>query len=140
MSQYTFRFMINQADEGVVYAQGESENPAAPGNLACWSSPSFKLGDSDAIADLAEDGGHWVGTVQFLAKDVVNMIATYFPVKGAPDNIQLTGPILFEHGESSIAIVGGGGKFAGARGEARCVIGMSDLNVPLYRYTLQFSA
>jgi hypothetical protein len=140
MSEYTFRYLISQADDGVVFSAPEGTDPSKPGNLACWSSPSFRLSDSDALADLAEDGGHWVGTVQFLAKDVVNMIATYFPVKGQPDNIQLAGPILFGQQESAIAIVGGGGKFAGARGEARCVVAMSDQKTPLYRYQLRFDA
>jgi hypothetical protein len=140
MSEYTFRFLINQADDGVVFAAPEGTDPMKPGNLACWSSPSFKLTDSDALADLAEDGGQWVGTVQFLAKDVVNMVATYFPVKGSVDNLQLAGPIMFDQPESAIAIVGGGGKFAGARGQARCVVGMSDAGAPLYRYHLNFNA
>ena len=93
-----------------------------------------------ALADLVEDSGRWVGTVHFLAKDVVTMTATYFPVRGEPDNIQLTGPILFGEAESCIAVVGGGGKFTGARGQARCVVGMSDQGSPLYRYQLTFNA
>jgi hypothetical protein len=42
--------------------------------------------------------------------------------------------------ESAIAVVGGGGKYAGARGQARCVVAMSDENAPLYRYHVSIEA
>jgi hypothetical protein len=42
--------------------------------------------------------------------------------------------------ESAVAVVGGGGKFTGARGQARCVVSMSDRDTPIYRYELTFEA
>lgn len=139
MSEYTFRFLASQAAEGIIFTPPNSDNPVAPGNRASWSSASFKLTDSVALSDLVEDGGHWVGTVHMLPDHVVNMTATYFPVRGQVDNIQFAGPIMVSHEESAIAIVGGGGKFSGARGHARCVVAMSDKGTPLYRYELTFS-
>jgi hypothetical protein len=140
MSEYKFRFIANQADSGIVFTSAkDSSNPIAPGNLAGWSSPSFKLTDSTILAELEEDGGHWVGSVHMLPEGVVNMSASYFPLKGAPDNIQFAGPIMMAQSESAIAIVGGGGKFAGAKGQARCVVAMSDKETPIYRYELSFT-
>jgi hypothetical protein len=139
MSEYTFRFLVSQAADGVVFTAADSPNPLAPGNLAGWSSASFRLTDSNSLSDLEPDTGHWIGTVQLLPDAVINMIATYFPVKGSLDNVQLVGPIMMGQDESAIAIVGGGGKFAGARGQARCVATMSDKQTPLYRYELKFT-
>ena len=140
MSKYTFRFLVSQAARGVVYSAAKGANPVEPGNYAGWSSPSFKLTDSNALGDLVEDGGNWVGTVHMLPDNVYNMTATYFPEAGSIDNIQIAGPIMMGNSESAIAIVGGGGKFAGARGQARCVAAMSDQNTPIYRYVFEFNA
>ena len=140
MSNITFRFIANQADKGIIFTPAaDSSNPMAPGNFAGWSSPSCRLTDSHALADLEEDGGHWVGTVQMLPDGVVNMTATYFPVRGAADNIQLAGPLMMGQSESAIAVVGGGGKYARAQGQARCVFAMSDKDTPIYRYEVSFS-
>lgn len=137
MSEYNFQFLVNQADNGVIFTPAKvSSNPFAPGNYAGWSSPSYKMSDSDVLADIEQDGGHWIGTVHMLPDNIVNMTATYFPVKGSPDNIQFAGPIMAGQSESAIAIVGGGGKYAGATGQARCVLAMSDKDTPLYRYHL----
>jgi len=140
MSEYTFRFLASQAAPTIVFTAADEANPMAPGNRAGWSSPSFKLSESNALASLVEDGGHWLGTVHMLPDHIFSMSATYFPVKGAVDNIQLSGPIMSRQPESAIAIVGGGGKFAGARGQARCVVAMSDKDTPIYRYELTFNA
>jgi len=139
MSKFTLRFLVSQAAPQIVFTTAaDSTNPMAPGNMAGWSSPSFKLTDDNALDTLVEDGGQWVGTVHMLPDRVFNMTATYFPVKGSVDNIQFAGPIMSGHSESAIAIVGGGGKFAAARGQARCVVAMSDQETPIYRYVLEF--
>jgi hypothetical protein len=140
MSDYNLRFLASQAAPGIIFTAADSPNPLAPGNFAGWSHGSFRLGTTDKLDELVEDGGHWVGTVHVLAEDVINMTASYFPVKGSPDNIQLAGPIMMSQGESRIAIVGGGGQFAGARGEATLTVAMSDHGTPLYRYELAFNA
>jgi len=140
MSEYTFRFLVNQADSGVIFTSAKvSSNPFAPGNQASWSSPSFKLSDATALQELEKDGGHWVGTVHMLPDNIFNMNATYFPIRGEADNIQFAGPIVASQSESAIAIVGGGGKYVGARGQARCVVAMSDKETPLYRYEVSFT-
>lgn len=139
MSEHKIRFIANQAAPGLVFTPAADPDPMAAGNFAGWSSESFKPTDSDRVASLEADGGQWVGTVHMLGDNVVNMTATYFPVKGEPDNIQLAGPLMMARPESAIAIVGGGGRFAGARGVARCAIAMSDVNAPLYRYELQLT-
>ena len=138
MTEYNFQFIASQADEGIIFTPADAPNPVAPGNRAGWSSPSFKLMDSTRLQDLDADGGHWVGTVSMLPDNIVNMTSSYFPTRGDMDNVQLVGPIMGGQSESAIAIVGGGGKFAGARGEARCVTVMSDKQTPLYRYSLTF--
>jgi hypothetical protein len=141
MSDYKLQFMADQADAGITFTPAKSaENPFAPGNFASWSSPSLRLTDATKRADLEADGGHWVGTVHMLPGGVFNMTATYFPVKGKPDNVQLVGPIMSDLSESAIAIVGGGGIYTGARGQARCVVAMSDNETPIYRYHLTFEA
>ncbi len=140
MSQYTLRFLASQAAPGIVFTPAVDPNPMTPGNFAGWSSDSFRSTDEVSLERLEADGGHWVGTVHLLPDGVINMVASYFPVKGSADNIQLSGPIMSQAGESAIAIVGGGGKFAGARGEARCSLRMSDQDTPLYAYELSFEA
>jgi hypothetical protein len=140
MSNITFRFIANQADKGIVFTPAaDSSNPMAPGNFAGWSSPSCRLTDSNVLAELAEDGGQWIGSVHMLPEGVVNMTATYFPVRGAVDNIQLAGALMTGQSESAVAVVGGGGKYAGAKGQARCVVAMSDKDTPIYRYEVSFS-
>jgi hypothetical protein len=136
MSEYTFRFIASQAADGVVFTAAADPNPMSPGNLAGWSSASFALTDSNRLSDLEPDGGHWVGAVHMLPDSIVNMTATYFPIKGKVDNIQLAGPIMTTQPESAIAVVGGGGKFASARGQARCTLALSDQGTPVYRYEL----
>ena len=138
MSEYTFRFIANQAAPGIVFTPAVAEELVAPGNLAGWSSASFRLTDANELEALEEDGGHWVGAVHMLSDGIFNMTASYFPTRGSADNIQLVGPIMSGQPESAIAIVGGGGQFAGARGQARCVMAMSDQNTPLYRDELKF--
>ena len=138
MSHHTLQFTINQAAPGVVFSPTNTPEPVAAGNRAGWSSESYELSDSNRVADLEPDGGHWVGTVNMLPDDIFNISATYFPSKGSIDNIQIVGPIVARHSESALAIVGGGGKYAGARGQARCVVAFSDAGAPLYRYSLEF--
>lgn len=140
MTAHRLQFIASQAADGVVFTLTDPDNPMAPGNRAGWSSESFALTDSNRLADLQSDGGHWVGTVHMLPDDVVNMTATYFPTRGESDNVQLVGPLMLGQAESAVAIVGGGGKFAGARGQARVVLVMSDQGTPLYRYDLDFQA
>jgi len=138
MSEYTFQFVASQAAEGHVFTPANADNPMTPGNRAGWATQSFKLTDSDRLEDLESDGGQWVGTVHMLPNNAVSMTSTYFPTAGEVDNVQLAGPIMMGQPESAIAVVGGGGKFAGARGQARCVIVMSDKQTPMYRYDLTF--
>jgi hypothetical protein len=141
MSEYKLQFMADQADTGITFTPAKSnENPFAPGNFASWSSPSLRMSDTTKRAELQEDGGHWIGTVHMLPDGVFNMSATYFPVKGQPDNVQFAGPIVSNLPESAIAVVGGGGIYAGARGQARCVVAMSDHDTPIYRYHVTFEA
>jgi hypothetical protein len=140
MTDYNLRFLASQAAPGIVFTAADKPNPLAPGNFAGWSSDSFQLGESNALTDLAEDGGQWVGTVHVVAEDVINMTATYFPVRGSEDNVQLAGPIMLRQGSSAIAIVGGAGRFSGARGTASLTVAMSDKDTPIYRYELNFSA
>jgi hypothetical protein len=52
----------------------------------------------------------------------------------AGDSIQFAGPILKTEQVSQVAIVGGTGKFAGCRGEARTTVSMSDNDTPLFEY------
>jgi hypothetical protein len=139
MTTHNFRFIASQAAEGTVFTPAVDPNPMTPGNLAGWSSVSFKLTDGNRLDALEEDGGHWAGTVHMLPDNILSLHGTYFPVKGSKDNIQLAGQLMLREPESAIAIVGGGGKFAGARGEARCTLGMSDKETPLYRYELEFT-
>jgi hypothetical protein len=138
MSTYTFRFQISQADDGVIFTPARDPNPLTPGNLAGWSSPAFELNDSNDLADLEPDGGHWVGAVHMLPDNLVNMTATYFPVKGAKDSVQVTG-VLSMASECWLAVTGGTGKFAGARGQAKCVPALSDKHTPIYRYELDLT-
>jgi hypothetical protein len=139
MKQHTFNFIANQAAPGIVFTPAVAPEPMTPGNFAGWSSASFAPNESNLVEALEPDGGHWVGTVHMLGDGVVNMSATYFPVKGEPDNVQLAGPLMTAAPESAVAIVGGGGRFAGARGEARVRIAFSDVGAPLYRYEMQLT-
>jgi hypothetical protein len=130
--------LASQAAPGIVFSSADAPNPLAPGNFAGWNSASFEMTDSNVLSELKEDGGEWVGTVHIISDAVINMTATFFPVEGEADNIQFAGPLMTKHSESKIAIVGGAGKYAGAWGQARCVVAMSDQNTPIYRYELRF--
>ena len=67
------------------------------------------------------------------------MMATWFPVAGGKDSIQFAGPLLKDQAFSYVAVVGGTGKYAGARGEAKSSGAMSDSNTPIFIYEISIS-
>ena len=84
---------------------------------------------------LERDGGHWRGQVIILPDGALNMMATWYPVADGHDSVQFAGPII--KGQTCyVSIVGGTGRYAGARGEAKATATMSDKDTPLYIYEI----
>ena len=137
MAKQNLSFAVSQIEDKITFA-GDPGNFKA-GNAVWWSMPSFKNNGEHKLGAMEKDGGHWRGQVNILPDGAFNMVATWFPVDGGQDSIQVVGPVLKEKEFSHVSIVGGTGKYAGARGEAKSTVAMSDSNTPIFIYELSFS-
>ena len=134
MPQHELSFMASQAADSIHFRGNPAE--FGPGDAAWWSMPSFEVTDDNTLANLKPDGGLWQGMVQILPNGSFNMQANWSPVKGGPDSIQFLGPVQKDQPVSHVAIVGGTGKYAGCRGQARATVAMSDQNTPIFGYSI----
>ena len=66
------------------------------------------------------------------------MTATYTPNENAPDSLQFVGIVRKDQPLSHVALVGGTGKYAGARGQAVSSVAMSDRKTPLFTYEITY--
>ena len=134
MSEQNLSFAASQVEEKITFKGDPSKYEA--GDAAWWSMPSFKNNGEYKLDAMEKDGGHWRGQVNILPDGAFNMMATWFPVADGQDSIQLAGPLLKEKEATYVAIVGGTGKYAGARGEAKSTVAMSDSNTPIFIYEI----
>ena len=132
----TLNFRVHQAEPQI---QFRGNPDALTGSDAIWwSMPSFHVGDETTIDSLERNGGRWRGTVQILPDGAFNMMATYTPDEGAPDSLQFLGIVRKDLPVSHVALVGGTGKYAGARGQAKSGVAMSDRGTPLFTYEISY--
>jgi hypothetical protein len=133
MGEYHLTFVASQIHEQITFRGDPSKFES--GDAAWWSMPSFKNTGERTLSALEKDGGHWRGQVHILPDGSLNMLATWYPVAEGPDPIQFAGPIVMGR-PCHVSIVGGTGKYAGARGEAKATMAMSDKDTPLYIYEI----
>jgi hypothetical protein len=113
--EHKINFVASQASPTLVLSHPDLE-PISAGNRIGWSMGSYEYTDDTRLDALTPDGGRWVGTVETLPDEIFNMTATYFTDEKCRDSVQFTGPLFLNKEESSVAIVGGTGKYAGNAG------------------------
>ena len=137
MTEHNFLFIATKSSPTVVLSHPELGD-LTPGNRLVWSMRSMRYTEDIELEALQPDGGLWIGSADVLPGDTFHVAATFFPDRESNDGVQVAGPLFLKKSESMLAVTGGFGKFIGARGEARCVITMSDEDTPLYKYRVSF--
>jgi hypothetical protein len=157
--KYSLSFIGNEAAPGHTDGLALIGDFTQPGDRLLWSIPSYsKTTQSGTIAttgtkldEVEKDGGSWVGHVTVLPRGILNTVGTYYPNGNSKrDSVQLCGPIDkaellsaesnpqgIDAGKTCfIPIVGGTGKYAGARGESQVRIVSSDKGTLLFIYDI----
>ena len=136
MGEHHLTFVASQIQEQITFRGDPSK--FEPGDAAWWSMPSFKNNGERKLSAMEKDGGHWRGQVNILPDASLNMMATWYPVADGHDSVQFAGPIVMGM-TCHVSIVGGTGKYAGARGEAKATMARSDKDTPLYIYEISLT-
>jgi len=137
MAEQKLSFAVSQIEEKISF-RGDPSN-FETGDAAWWSMPSFKNNGEHRLDAMEKDGGQWRGQINILPDGAFNMMATWFPVVGGRDSIQFAGPLLKQEAADYVAVVGGTGKYAGARGEAKSTLAMSDRDTPIFIYEISIT-
>jgi hypothetical protein len=130
----TLKFRVSQIADQIQFRGNPKDFKGS--DAAWWSMPSYQVEDDRALANLKPDGGRWRGTAQVLPDGALNMQATWLPDENAADSVQFAGIVRKDQPVSAVAVVGGTGKFRGARGEAKSTVAMSDQDTPLFTYEI----